>query len=273
MELFASLAAAALVLPQLPAPAGSVEYFGWYGGGWLDGVTAPHSNLYQASSPADAVLAKSKGQQSLLDVQSLFPGLFTATPDFKTKWLPAVPELAALLANETIFGFALGDELVWGGVRPAHLVEYANTVRAAFPRGTTGTGAVIWSNEACFFSGPRAGWKNAKKQDVSDYTIPAALDWFSIDQYHMNGPVKGWPQAHVKVWCGHEQGAPRRRCSLRNRSLSLIIHPIMHPWIGCQHCRYETNIYPNLTTDQRVMLVPGAVSADAFSICVCCFLF
>ena len=91
--------------------------------------------------------------------------------------------------------FALGDELVWNGVRPTNLVEYANTVRASFPRGK----AVIWANEAAFFSGPRGQWKNAKKEDVSDYKIPAALDWFSIDLYHMDGPVAEWPQKTVQT--------------------------------------------------------------------------
>jgi hypothetical protein len=195
----------------------ALKYFGWYGSGWLDAETGPHANFYQARSAEDAVLAKASGQNSLLIVESLFPGLFTASPDFTTKWLPALPELKALLANGTIFGFALGDELVWGGVRPANLVKYANTVRDAFPRGQ----AIIWSNEAAFFSGSRVNWHNAKKEDVSDYQIPSALDWFSVDLYHMDGPVPEWPQDHVKVW-------------------------------------YETNIYPNLTHAQQVMLVPGA---------------
>jgi hypothetical protein len=159
----------------------TLRYFGWY-----DGVqsvdlpiTGPSSNLVQAGSAAEAVTAKAAGQSSLLMVESLFPGLKTASPDFKTKWLPAVPGLRALLANKTIVGFGLGDELVWGGVTPAHYTQYANTVRASFPRSS---GAVIWSNEACFFHGPRESWRNGKHEDVSDYVIPAALDWFSIDQ-------------------------------------------------------------------------------------------
>ena len=102
----------------------------------------------------------------------------TANPDFNTTWVAALPELRELLANKTIFGFALGDELVWGGVTPANLVKYADTVRASFPRGE----AVIWYNEASFFSGPRKGWHNGEKTHVGDYTIPRALDWFSVDQ-------------------------------------------------------------------------------------------
>ena len=105
----------ALRLMLLMAPAqraAGLEYFGWYGSGWLDGVTSPHSNLYQAGSATEAVAAKALGQETLLNVENLFPGLFTASPDFKTKWLQAVPELKALLANKTIFGF--GTSVVEG---------------------------------------------------------------------------------------------------------------------------------------------------------------
>ena len=35
------------------------------------------------------------------------------------QWDPAVPQLKALLANKTIIGFGMGDELVWGGVTPS----------------------------------------------------------------------------------------------------------------------------------------------------------
>ena len=81
-----------------------------------------------------------KGQSSVLTISEYFPGLYTTTPDFKTKWEPVVPVLKALLANGTIFGFNLGDELVWSGMPPTNLVRYADAVRASFPRGD----AVIW---------------------------------------------------------------------------------------------------------------------------------
>jgi hypothetical protein len=159
----------------------TLQYFGWYDNVQSVDlpVTGSSSNLVQAGSVAEAVMAKAAGQSSLLMVESLFPGLKSASPDFKSKWIPAVPELRSLLVNKTIVGFGLGDELVWGGVTPAHYTQYANTVRASFPRSS---GAVIWSNEACFFHGPRQSWRNAKHEDVSNYSIPAALDWFSIDQ-------------------------------------------------------------------------------------------
>ena len=112
---------------------------------------------------------------------------------------------------------AFHPNLTVAGTAWQNYVAYASTVRAAFPRGT----AVIWSNEAAFFSGPSHGWHNGAKKSVSDFKIPEAVDWFSIDLYHMDGPVPGWAQATVKPW-------------------------------------YQRNIYPNLTDSQKVMLVPGA---------------
>jgi hypothetical protein len=195
-----------------------LDYFGWYLGYNPDLITtSAHTNLFQASEQNDAIAAAALGQSSLLKVIEYFPGLHTPSPDFKTMWEPAVPQLKRLLANKTIIGFNLGDELVWGGVLPKNLVMYADAVRTSFPRGS----AVIWYNEACFFSGPRANWKNGANSNVSDYTIPASLDWFSIDQYHMDGPVDGWVDKHPRAW-------------------------------------YEQNIYPNMTADQKVILVPGA---------------
>ena len=210
------LAALPTLVPAAP------KYFGWYGDVTPTlSVTGATSNLVQANSVASAIIAKAAGQDVLLLTEAYFPGLRAAKPDFKTVWEAALPELKSLITNKTIFGFALGDELVWGSVTPANLVEYANTVRASFPRGE----AVIWYNEACFFSGPRSGWHNGAHKPVPDYTIPEAIDWFSIDQYHMDGPVPGWVQAHVEPW-------------------------------------YQRNIYPNLTKYQSVMVVPGAFGSN-----------
>ena len=52
--------------------------------------------------------------------------------------------LRKLLANGTIIGFNLGDELICNGVKSAALHQYANTVRASFPRQSNGQGPVIW---------------------------------------------------------------------------------------------------------------------------------
>ena len=54
-----------------------------------------------------------------------------------------------------------------------------------------------------------------------DYRIPSALDWYSIDLYHMDGTVEGWVDTHVKAF-------------------------------------YEDWIFPNLTDHQTAALVPGS---------------
>ena len=59
---------------------------------------------------------------------------------------------------------------------------------------------------------------------MSDYTIPTALDWFSVDIYHMDGYVSGWVNAHVRAF-------------------------------------YETYIFPNISSVQRAILVPGSHTA------------
>jgi hypothetical protein len=73
------------------------------------------------------VEAKAAGQDVLLLAEPYFPTLRTASPDFKTTWEAHLPQLKELIANKTIFGFALGDELVWGGrhaSKPHHICQH-----------------------------------------------------------------------------------------------------------------------------------------------------
>ena len=80
------LVLAAAVAPSSQA-ASSLKYFGWYGDLSADDLaaTSAHSNFAMTSTVAEAVAAKEAGQDVMLMVQEYFPGLFTATPDFKTK--------------------------------------------------------------------------------------------------------------------------------------------------------------------------------------------
>jgi hypothetical protein len=63
-------------------------------------------------------------------------------PDFQKRWDAVWPVVAGLYHKRAIFGFFLGDELVWMGVTPKDLKAAADIVRKDFP------GAVIWVNEA-----------------------------------------------------------------------------------------------------------------------------
>jgi len=126
----------------------------------------------------------------------------------------------------TIIGFNLGDELVNNCISPAALETGANAIRADFPRGE----AIIWYNEA---SGPVKHPLQAPSQchhiispnATFEYKIPTALDWFSIDMYHMNGVVEGWVKDQVRDF-------------------------------------YDRHIFPNLTLHQRAVLVPGAFGSN-----------
>lgn len=127
------------------------------------------------------------GLQSLYATESIFltrgsTGL-VLRPDYEAAWAAAVPVARELLANGTIFGFFLGDELVWNCLPVADLNTYAAAVRASFPRGAPGSGAaILWQNEASFISG--ADRVNSCKQPNPSYRIPSELDWFSVDIYH-----------------------------------------------------------------------------------------
>eukprot|EP01065_Artemidia_motanka_P010769 TRINITY_DN15769_c0_g1_i1.p1 TRINITY_DN15769_c0_g1~~TRINITY_DN15769_c0_g1_i1.p1 ORF type:complete len:302 (+),score=98.73 TRINITY_DN15769_c0_g1_i1:56-961(+) len=211
-------AAAAVLLSA--AGADALKYFGFYSDD-LE-VTSPFTNLHQAATAADAVKAKAAGQVSLLSVYSTFltrgsPGLELRS-DYEARWAAFAKDATPLLSNSTIIGFNLGDELVWNCLEPSQLVTMSDTVRGTFPRGS----AVIWYNEA---TGPLLSGVDICGKKHSDYRIPASLDWYSIDTYHMDGPVKGWVDAHV-------------------RGL------------------YRQHIYPKLGESQQVMLVPGSFGSD-----------
>ena len=85
-----------------------LKFFGWYRTHFSASadlaVTGPHSNIYQAvdagADTAALAAAKAAGQATLLAVESLFPGIKTNKPDFKSMWEPAVPVLRKLLANK-----------------------------------------------------------------------------------------------------------------------------------------------------------------------------
>lgn len=124
-----------------------------------------------------------------------------------------------MLANETIIGFNLGDEVVWNcfPIETVHTVS--NTLRASFPD------AVIWYNEAV---GPvvhntMAG--SCGNYTPFNFTLPKSMSWFSVDKYHKNGFVEGWVEDNVRTL-------------------------------------YEDSIYPLLTPEQKVLLVPGAFGSD-----------
>jgi len=82
----------------------------------------------------------------------------------------------------------------------------------------------VWYNEAAVF-GAANGFKDSCGNFVSDFSIPKSLDLFSTDIYHMDGVVEGWVDSRVKAW-------------------------------------YEAWIFPNITSEQKVVLVPGSFGSN-----------
>jgi hypothetical protein len=217
-SLLAFLAIGALCMGSV----GASKYFGYYEADLSQ--TGAYSTIYQASSPEDAVQAKTvHNVPSLLLVFDAFfkyiPNRLILRPDWPQAWATVAAQAEPLLVNGTILGFNLGDELVWNCLAPTNLTVVANAVRARFPRGR----ALIWYNEAT----PPLGSdkKDACGHAVPEYTIPAALDWFSTDIYHMDGIVQGWVDRYVRGF-------------------------------------YDQFIFPHLAPNQQAVLVPGSFGSD-----------
>jgi hypothetical protein len=159
---------------------------------------------------------------SLLNLEALlFVGLGTSSaglhPDYAARWSRYAAVAKPAVANGTVLGFDLGDELVYQCVDSTNVSTVADAVRREFPRGE----AVIWYNDVAKWN-----WNFTDKCGVRrEFFIPPALDWFSIDMYHMDGPVAGWVHDHVQLF-------------------------------------YEHFIFPLLGPAQRVALVPGSFGSD-----------
>jgi len=146
----AALFVASALLPSAnPLP----QYFAWYdaGSGPLMHYTADHTNLRLSSTLEQAGAAKTQYQQaSLLAVESVLwhnpngERGFRLRPDVASAWAAVAPVAAQLLANHSIIGFNLGDELVWNCLPPAELAAGVDLIRQTFPRASGPSSAVIW---------------------------------------------------------------------------------------------------------------------------------
>jgi hypothetical protein len=208
-----------------------LQYFTWYdvGSGPLMHYTSSHTNLRLSSTLEQASVAKSEfHQDSLLAVELVlwyYPkGVrgFRLRPDAASSWAAVATVASELLANKSIIGFNLGDELVWNCLPPDQLRAGVDLIRKSFPRGE----AIIWYNEAIpVLTDGISQCNRTSAHPMQPYTIPDGLDWFSIDMYHTDGPEPGWVASHVRRF-------------------------------------YEQQIYPNLTSHQKALVVPGAFGSN-----------
>ena len=67
---------------------------------------------------------------------------FVLRPDYQTQWNNNVPLFKQLFNNGSIFGFFMGDELVWNGLNPVDLNTACQCIRNDFQT------AILYTNEA-----------------------------------------------------------------------------------------------------------------------------
>ena len=111
-------------------------------------------------------------------------------PDYRERWASLVTRLQPLVANGTIRGFHIGDELVWGGLPYADLADMA-TMIAETKWGTQGA-MIIYSNEA---AGPIVKDENCFQQPAKYVKVPESITWISFDFYN---PPAGFVKRQCK---------------------------------------------------------------------------
>ena len=111
-------------------------------------------------------------------------------PDYQTLWdriYATVDEL--YYVNKSIFGFFMGDELVWRGLSPVSLQFATKFLRENI------SDSIIYTNGAT----PPMQNDIDSCGNIKNYTqISPYLDWFSIDLYHHNGTAVDFVNETVK---------------------------------------------------------------------------
>lgn len=110
--------------------------------------------------------------------ETVYP--LTLRPNYMEEWMNKLPLITELFyVNKSVFGFILGDEIMWNGISPEQVTIAARTIRGNFST------AIIYRNAATtpVETGRYCCTKYFNHTQISPY-----LDWFSIDMYHFNGP-------------------------------------------------------------------------------------
>ena len=184
-----------LALVAVCAPLATAKLFGFM---WASINDNPnpfgYSNVYHTWNMLDdAVPMKLEhGIGSFPLVTSVFfdstpipghPGHIKLTPDpnWQNNWNQLADVAAPLVANGTIIGWNLGDELMNHCVTPAQIQEMAAAIHARFPRGTPG--GIVWYNEG---GDPfLAPYVNECGQHIA-FSLGPDVDLISTDLYHVS---------------------------------------------------------------------------------------
>eukprot|EP01051_Picozoa_sp_SAG22_P008452 SAG22_NODE_643_length_8222_cov_5.448972_5_plen_373_part_00 len=211
------------------------------GGPWL--------NLHpQLDVAADVVRCAAAGVRALWNVEKLFfngsAGLGTKScpstpggciyPDWRRRWAGLLPTLRPLVANGSLVGFNLGDELICHTLAYSNISAVAAAIRADFPS------AIIWWNE-CGHTVADAGEGEWEGHTM----IPAAASWLSIDYpYARKRPLLPYPPPGTSPpWDMH----------------NVTLAPVAEVRAYLEHY-----VYPRLTPHQQVMLLPPAFGSRCF---------
>jgi hypothetical protein len=115
--------------------------------------------------------------------------------DYKAKWAALRDSVVKpMLADKSIFGVFFGDELCWSCISWKNLSAAVDTVRADLPRGE----AILYYNEAYpVFANNKCSTGGDFGPNRTNFTypsVPAGLDWISLDYYPDEGTLLGVPK-------------------------------------------------------------------------------
>ena len=207
---------------SLPQSLKASLLFGYY----EDNLTAtPWVSIHQADTIPDATFAFSNFKvPSLLLVYDAVFQQSSSRMILQPNWYDQLKSLMTAAAPLFSSGALIGYNL--GDELVWNCLSPANlTLVVDAVRASCPRGScTLWYNEAAVF-GSSAGFHDSCGNFVGDFSIPKSLDLFSTDIYHMNGVEEGWVDSRVRAW-------------------------------------YETWIFPNITSEQKVVLVPGSYGSN-----------
>jgi hypothetical protein len=150
-----------------------------------------------------------------------------------------------MLAEGSIMGVNLGDELCWSCLPYSNLTAAVNLVRRDLPRGT----AILYYNEAYPVLSEEFCQTPAGHAKLGYPRVPEGLDWISIDYCE--------PAASANAVCCleflqvRERSIPTRCCSTDPGDGTIAGAPEF----------YKEHLYPKMALHQHALYVPPAFSS------------
>ena len=134
-------------------------------------------------------------------------------PDWRQRWSALAHKLAPWVANGTIRGFHIGDELCWGGLPYTEMVGMAAAIaETQWPGllppmdGHANLSPIVYANEG---AGTLVRDRNCFNLSIGYTSVPAGLTWISFDFYNPPASwVRGLYEQHLyPKMLPHQRGA------------------------------------------------------------------